>query len=160
MTFFLSNELSACQYNVRETGFADFEINQYHFYGFVNSKVPEDIRLNFEKACSSSFNNSNVVHEIIKIEEPLIEALIITPDKYLGAVLKLLESRRGKQKKLEYISSQRIFLTYLLPLSEIVLDFYNQLNLWSFFGTSNFSENGQWNGPCLYPVRARGRSSR
>jgi len=66
-------------------------------------------------------------HEIIKIEEPLIEALIITPDKYLGAVLKLLESRRGKQKKLEYISTQRIFLTYLLPLSEIVLDFYNQL---------------------------------
>jgi len=66
-------------------------------------------------------------HEIKKIEEPLIETLIITPDRYLGAVLKLLESRRGEQKKLEYISTQRIFLTYLLPLSEIVMDFYNQL---------------------------------
>jgi GTP-binding protein LepA len=66
-------------------------------------------------------------HEIKKIEEPLIEALIITPDKYLGAVLKLLESRRGEQKRLEYISTQRIFLTYLLPLNEVVLDFYNQL---------------------------------
>ena len=66
-------------------------------------------------------------HEVLKIEEPIIEALIITPDQYLGAVLKLLESRRGKQKKLEYISTQRIFLTYHLPLNEVVVDFYNQL---------------------------------
>jgi len=66
-------------------------------------------------------------HEIDKIEEPFLEALIITPNKYLGSVLKLLESRRGEQKKLEYISTQRIFLTYLLPLNEVVMDFYNQL---------------------------------
>jgi GTP-binding protein LepA len=66
-------------------------------------------------------------HQIKKIEEPFLEALIITPANYLGAVLKLLESRRGEQKKLEYISPQRIFLTYLLPLNEVVMDFYNQL---------------------------------
>ena len=66
-------------------------------------------------------------NEIKKIEEPVIEALILTPNKYLGAVLKLLESRRGKQKKMEYVSSQRIFLTYILPLNEIVFDFYNNL---------------------------------
>lgn len=65
--------------------------------------------------------------EIKTIEEPVIEAYILTPDRYLGAVLKLLESRRGEQKKLDYISSQRIFLTYILPLNEIVYDFYNQL---------------------------------
>ncbi len=62
-----------------------------------------------------------------KIEEPLIEALVLTPAEYLGAVLKLLESKRGEQKKLEYISPQRIFLTYLLPLNEVVFDFYSQL---------------------------------
>ncbi|MCK4496135.1 MAG: translation elongation factor 4, partial [Candidatus Aminicenantes bacterium] len=66
-------------------------------------------------------------NEIKKIEEPVIEALILTPNKYLGAVLKLLESRRGEQKKMEYVSSQRIFLTYILPLNEIVFDFYNNL---------------------------------
>jgi len=66
-------------------------------------------------------------HEIAKIEEPIIEALIFTPDRYLGAVLKLLQNRRGEQKKMEYISSQRIFLTYTLPLNEVVYDFYNQL---------------------------------
>jgi GTP-binding protein LepA len=65
--------------------------------------------------------------EILKIEEPTIEALVITPDRYLGAVLKLLTESRGEQKKMEYISSQRIFLTYLLPLNEVVFDFYNQL---------------------------------
>jgi GTP-binding protein LepA len=61
------------------------------------------------------------------IEEPIIEALILVPDRYLGAVLKLLESRRGEQKKMEYVSSQRIFLTYRIPLNEIVFDFYNTL---------------------------------
>jgi len=66
-------------------------------------------------------------HQIKNIEEPMIEALILTPDKYLGAVLELLERRRGEQKKMEYISAQRIFLTYLLPLNEVVFDFYNQL---------------------------------
>ncbi len=76
------------------------------------------------------FHNPSLIppaHEILKIEEPLIETLIITPDQYLGAVLKLLESRRGEQKKMEYISTQRIFLTYHLPLNEVVIDFYNRL---------------------------------
>ncbi|MFC2157951.1 elongation factor 4, partial [Acidobacteriota bacterium] len=65
--------------------------------------------------------------EILAIEEPIIEALIITPERYLGQVMKLLEARRGKQKKMEYMSAQRIILTYILPLNEIVLDFYNRL---------------------------------
>lgn len=66
-------------------------------------------------------------HQIKKIEEPIIEALILTPEKYLGGVLHLLDVRRGEQKKMEYISSERILLTYLLPLNEVVFDFYNQL---------------------------------
>jgi GTP-binding protein LepA len=65
--------------------------------------------------------------EIRSVAEPIIEALILTPDRYLGVLLKLLESRRGEQKKMEYISSQRVFLTYVLPLNEIVFDFYSQL---------------------------------
>jgi GTP-binding protein LepA len=66
-------------------------------------------------------------HEIKKIEEPVIEAFILTPEEYLGYILKLLDNRRGEQKKMEFISSQKIFLTYILPLNEIVFDFYNQL---------------------------------
>jgi len=66
-------------------------------------------------------------NKIKRIEEPVIEAFILTPERYLGAILKLLESRRGEQKKMEYVSPQRIFLTYRLPLNEIVFDFYSQL---------------------------------
>ena len=66
-------------------------------------------------------------NEVEKIKEPVIEALFLVPEKYLGAVLKLLETRRGEQKKMEYVSSQRIFLTYRLPLNEIVFDFYSNL---------------------------------
>jgi GTP-binding protein LepA len=67
------------------------------------------------------------VNRVKEIEEPVIETMILVPEKYLGAVLKLLDSRRGEQKKMEYVSSQRIFLTYRLPLNEIVFDFYNNL---------------------------------
>jgi GTP-binding protein LepA len=65
--------------------------------------------------------------DIQKIEEPVIEALILTPDRHLGAVLKLLDDRRGEQKKMDYTSPQRIILTYILPLNEVVFDFHSQL---------------------------------
>ncbi|MGH9783328.1 MAG: translation elongation factor 4, partial [Terriglobia bacterium] len=65
--------------------------------------------------------------EIDKVEEPIITATIITPDAYLGGLLKLLEEKRGVQKKFDYISANRVILTYDLPLNEIVLDFYDRL---------------------------------
>ena len=65
--------------------------------------------------------------EIEAIEEPIITALVLTNDEYLGPILKLLEDRRGTQKGFEYVSSSRVLLTYELPLNEIVLDFYDRL---------------------------------
>jgi GTP-binding protein LepA len=64
---------------------------------------------------------------ISKIEEPVILATILTSDDYLGGILPLLEEKRGVQKKFEYIASNRVMLTYELPLNEIVLDFYDRL---------------------------------
>ncbi|HEU4596722.1 MAG TPA: translation elongation factor 4 [Pyrinomonadaceae bacterium] len=64
---------------------------------------------------------------IEKIEEPVIEATILTSDDYLGGILPLLEEKRGVQKKFEYISANRVMLTYEVPLNEIVLDFYDRL---------------------------------
>jgi len=61
------------------------------------------------------------------IEEPIIEAIIITPTDHLGNVLKLVQSRRGIHKKMDYISAQRIHLTYELPLAEVLYDFFNKL---------------------------------
>ncbi|HUI57575.1 MAG TPA: translation elongation factor 4 [Bryobacteraceae bacterium] len=65
--------------------------------------------------------------EIKQIEEPIIDATVITREEYLGAILKLLEEKRGTQKKFEYIGGGRVMLTYELPLNEIVLDFYDRL---------------------------------
>ncbi|MEO8432838.1 MAG: translation elongation factor 4 [Acidobacteriota bacterium] len=64
---------------------------------------------------------------IERIEEPYISATIITRDDFLGGLLKLSEERRGVQKSLEYLSSNRVVLTYEFPLNEVVLDFYDKL---------------------------------
>lgn len=64
---------------------------------------------------------------IVKIEEPFIEATILTNDSYLGGILPLLDEKRGVQKKFEYITTDRVMLVYELPLNEIVLDFYDRL---------------------------------
>jgi GTP-binding protein LepA len=65
--------------------------------------------------------------EIKHIEEPIIDATVITHEEYLGGILKLLEDKRGTQKKFEYIGGGRVMLVYELPLNEIVLDFYDRL---------------------------------
>jgi GTP-binding protein LepA len=64
---------------------------------------------------------------IQKTEEPIIDATVITREEYLGEILKLLEEKRGTQKKFEYIGTGRVLLLYELPLNEIVLDFYDRL---------------------------------
>src|SRR5437868_5795891 len=64
---------------------------------------------------------------IAKIEEPYIEATILTNDAFLGGILPLLDEKRGVQKKFEFVASNRVMLVYELPLNEIVLDFYDRL---------------------------------
>ena len=65
--------------------------------------------------------------EIAKFEEPIITAMILTDGEYVGPILKLVEEKRGVQKGFEYITSNRVLITYELPLNEIVLDFYDRL---------------------------------
>jgi len=66
------------------------------------------------------------VVKVDHIDEPWIDASILVPDEYLGAVLKLCEDRRGRQKNLSYAGS-RAMLEYALPLNEVVFDFYDRL---------------------------------
>ncbi len=65
--------------------------------------------------------------EIKQVEEPILDATVITREEYVGEILKLLEEKRGTQKKFEYIGTGRVLLVYELPLNEIVLDFYDRL---------------------------------
>jgi GTP-binding protein LepA len=64
--------------------------------------------------------------KIETIEEPWIRATILTPDEYLGAVLKLCQDRRGVQVDLNYVG-KRAMVIYDLPLNEVVFDFYDRL---------------------------------
>src|SRR5690242_15502426 len=64
---------------------------------------------------------------ISSIEEPFIEATILTTDEFVGPILALAIDRRGQQKKLEYIGANRVMLVYEMPLNEVILDFFDKL---------------------------------
>jgi len=88
--------------------------------------------------------------EITMIEEPVIEAVILTPDRYLGGLFKLLEERRGIQTKMEYIGPGRVLLGYTLPLNEVVFDFYNQLKqLSQGYASLDYEFTGYREGPLV-----------
>jgi GTP-binding protein LepA len=88
--------------------------------------------------------------EIVKMEEPVILATILTNEEYVGGILKLVEDKRGKQKGFEYVSSTRVMLIYELPLNEIVLDFYDRLKTVSRgYASLDYHLTGMWESPMV-----------
>jgi len=88
--------------------------------------------------------------EIAKVEEPVIMAMIMTNEEYVGGILKLVEEKRGKQKNFEYVSANRVMLTYELPLNEIVLDFYDRLKSVSRgYASLDYHLSGMWESPMV-----------
>jgi GTP-binding protein LepA len=67
------------------------------------------------------------LREIERIEEPYVNAVIITPSEYVGAVMELCTERRGKFINMHYLSPSRVELHYSLPLSEVIFDFFDKL---------------------------------
>nr|WP_321317070.1 translation elongation factor 4 [uncultured Campylobacter sp.] len=67
------------------------------------------------------------VNNIAEILEPFVKATIITPAEFVGGVITLISKRRGNQKKMDYITPERVLLEYEIPLNEIVMDFYDKL---------------------------------
>ncbi len=65
--------------------------------------------------------------EIEEVEEPWMRVDVFTPKEYIGTVMELVRQHRGEHDKLEYLDSDRVRLAYLLPLSELIIDFYDQL---------------------------------
>jgi GTP-binding protein LepA len=72
-------------------------------------------------------NPSDFPLEVEEVEEPYVRASIIVPKEYVGTVMELNNDRRGTFDHMEYLSPERVHLTYYLPLAEIVLDYYDQL---------------------------------
>jgi GTP-binding protein LepA len=72
-------------------------------------------------------NPAEFPREVEEVEEPYVAASIIVPKEHVGAVMELNNDRRGAFGRIEYLSPERVHLTYELPLAEIVLDYYDQL---------------------------------
>jgi len=72
-------------------------------------------------------NPAEMPRETETVEEPYIKASIIVPKEHVGAVMELCTERRGRFDHMEYLSEQRVLLSYELPLAEVVIDFYDQL---------------------------------
>lgn len=65
--------------------------------------------------------------KIKEVREPIVKATILTPSDYIGAIMELCQDRRGTLKGMEYLSPERVEMHYILPLGEIVFDFFDQL---------------------------------
>ncbi len=65
--------------------------------------------------------------EIDFIEEPMFKVNVVTPSEYTGAMMDLCQSRRGEMLKMEYLSPERVELSYRIPLAEVVMDFFDQM---------------------------------
>ena len=87
---------------------------------------------------------------ITKLEEPVITAMILTPSEHVGAILQLCQDKRGVQKKLEYLKSDRVLITYDLPFNEVVLDFYDKLKTISRgYASLDYHVTGFWESPLV-----------
>ncbi len=102
----------------------EFEIDLITTAPSVRYRVTTTSGAVIEVDSPTKYPDPSVIREI---EEPIIEATVITREDSLGEILKLVEEKRGTQKKFEYIGSGRVLLVYELPLNEIVLDFYDRL---------------------------------
>jgi GTP-binding protein LepA len=87
---------------------------------------------------------------ITKLEEPVITATIITPSEFVGGILQLCQDKRGLQKSLEYLSSDRVLVIYELPFAEVVLDFYDKLKTLSRgYASLDYHVTGFWESPLV-----------
>ena len=84
------------------------------------------------------------------LEEPVITAMILTPTDHVGAILQLCQEKRGVQKGLEYLASNRVMITYELPFNEVVLDFYDKLKTISRgYASLDYHVTGYWTSPLV-----------
>ena len=72
----------------------------------------------------SAMPSTNKVEDI---EEPYVTVTILTPTEYVGTLMELSQQRRGEMQRMEYLSEERVELVYLLPLAEIVMDYFDQM---------------------------------
>jgi GTP-binding protein LepA len=87
---------------------------------------------------------------IARLEEPVITSMILTPSEFVGPILQLCQDKRGVQKKLEYLKSDRVLITYEMPFNEVVMDFYDKLKTISRgYASLDYHVTGYWESPLV-----------
>ena len=90
------------------------------------------------------------IGRITKLEEPIITAMVLTPSEFVGNILQLCQDKRGVQKALEYLASDRVLITYEMPFAEVVLDFYDRLKTMSRgYASLDYHVTGYWESPLV-----------
>ena len=91
------------------------------------SVVYKVIKTNKETLSISNPTNLPPAAEIDYMEEPIVSANIMVPKEYVGAIMELCQDRRGTYKDMKYIDENRVSLHYIMPLNEIIYDFFDAL---------------------------------
>ena len=91
------------------------------------SVVYKVVRTNGEVEMIDNPTNLPPVQEIDWMEEPFVDAQVITPQDYVGAIMELCQDKRGVFRDMKYIEGGRVLLNYDLPLNEVIYDFFDQL---------------------------------
>eukprot|EP00795_Rhopilema_esculentum_P000614 gene614-10308_t len=88
----------------------------------------------------SQFPDITIVEQFL---EPIVTGTIIFPEEYMGRIITLCQSKRGEQLDMSYLDETRVMLKYSLPLSEVVIDFYDQLkSISSGYASFDYEETG------------------
>jgi len=91
----------------------------------------------------AEFPVEHSVSKGIQFMEPMIDGTLVFPERYMGALIKLCQERRGIQKSLTYFNSDRIIMVYRLPLNEVVEDFYDVIkSLSSGYASFDYEDAG------------------
>jgi len=99
---------------------------EYHV-GLITTAPSVVYRVTTEEETIEIDNPSQIPDGRIRIEEPYFTVSIHVPAEFVGAVIKLCQDRRGEQQGIQYASTERVIVTYLMPLAEVLFDFFDKL---------------------------------
>jgi GTP-binding protein LepA len=99
---------------------------EYHI-GLITTAPSVVYRVSTEEETIEIDNPSQIPDGRIQIEEPYFTVSIHVPAEFVGAVIKLCQDRRGEQQGIQYASTERVIITYLMPLAEVLFDFFDKL---------------------------------
>ncbi|MGB5704511.1 MAG: translation elongation factor 4 [Polyangiales bacterium] len=95
--------------------------------GLITTAPSVVYRVHTEQESIDIDNPSQIPDGRVRIEEPYFTVSIHVPAEYVGAVIKLCQDRRGEQQGIQYASTDRVIITYLMPLAEVLFDFFDKL---------------------------------